>query len=78
MVNSNRDSFMNADYDDPFQPPVGSRQVKCLVCGEKYQSSEIKWDCEAQLWVCRNWPKCSGAGYGISIDDVDPNRPLWS
>jgi len=70
MTSSKQDSFLNADYEDPFQPPAGSRPVKCEYCGEIYESKEMFWDSECEIWVCRNWPKCNGAGYGVDIYDV--------
>ncbi|NOY40701.1 MAG: hypothetical protein GXP26_02525 [Planctomycetes bacterium] len=70
MTNSSQNSFVDADYEDPFRPPTGSRPIKCEHCGETYESKEMFWDSEYEIWVCRNWPKCSGAGYGVDIHDV--------
>ncbi|HEX6964100.1 MAG TPA: hypothetical protein VF175_19690 [Lacipirellula sp.] len=65
------DDFLNADYNDPFQPPAGVRPVRCLHCGEVYPSSEIRWSRRADLWVCKNYDKCGGAGYGMDIHDAE-------
>lgn len=58
------------DYNDPFQPPQRERLVRCLHCDELYSSSEIQWSPTADLWVCKNYPHCDGAGFGFDIHDA--------
>ncbi len=69
MGRHNNESLLDADYDDPFQPPW-SRSVRCDVCKQIYQSEEMWYDTPSELWVCRDWPKCRGAGYQIDIYDA--------
>lgn len=63
-------NLVAADERDPFGPPLALCEVYCIHCGEKYWSDQIKWDPAEQLWVCRHWPECGGAGFGIDIHDV--------
>jgi len=67
MARHENEGFLNADYDDPHQPPPWSRPVRCEVCQQVYQSEEMWYDLDSELWVCRNWPECSGAGYQVDI-----------
>ena len=55
------------DYNDPFRPPKKQCVAYCIHCNQTYSSAEMKWDPIDCLWVCRDWPKCSGAGFGCDI-----------
>ncbi len=70
MGRHNKEDFLNADYDDPYQPPPWSRPVRCEICRKVYQSEEMWYDIGSELRVCRDWPKCCGAGYQIDIYDA--------
>ncbi len=74
MGHHNDESFLDADYDDPYQPPPWSRPVRCEICQQIYLSDEIWYDTDSELWVCRDWPKCSGAGYQIDIHDTKDRK----
>ena len=63
---------IDGDFNDPFAPNLNSeRIVVCLHCGEEYKENEIKWDKKADLWVCKNYPRCDGAGLGYDIHHKD-------
>ena len=68
-MKSNRNPPAPADYEDPFRPPRPPRNVRCLHCYEEYPSSLMRWDGLSELWVCKNAPRCDGAGYGLDIHD---------
>ena len=55
-----------------YAPPVKSRPVHCLECGQFYESSEMRW--EWHKWVCKFSPKCGGYGYELYIFDRDDPR----
>ena len=46
----------------------------CLHCLERYDSSEMKWDEDCEIWVCKNYEQCGGAGFGMDIHDATQNR----
>lgn len=29
----------------------------------------IRWDAQESMWVCKNFDRCGGAGYGYDIFD---------
>lgn len=58
----------NPDFEDPFRPDLSSEKiVKCLHCGDAYKEKEIRWSKIADMWVCKNYPRCDGAGLGFDI-----------
>jgi len=59
------------DFNDPFGPPDEVVRVRCLHCNEEYDSNEITWNGQSELWVCKNYEKCGGAGYGMDIFDAE-------
>jgi hypothetical protein len=67
---------LQADYNDPFGPPQKLALVTCLLCDETYLSSEIAWSALGELWVCKNYARCGGAGYGIDIFDAEPGQGM--
>lgn len=58
------------DHSDPFKPPTPPVEVICLHCGERYCSNLMRWDGLHELWVCKNWPICNGAGVAFDVCDV--------
>lgn len=72
MGNKKRKPNYAPDYNDPFGPPKVVRPVRCLHCNEVYPSSEIKWSPMDDIWVCKNYERCGGKGYGFDIDDDGP------
>ena len=65
---------IEGDFEDPFAPNPNSEQiVTCIHCGEEYKENEIKWNKEADLWVCKNYPSCDGAGLGFDILPKESN-----
>jgi hypothetical protein len=67
------------DRSDPYAPRWNSTAtVCCMNCGESYCENEIWWQPEATLWVCKNWPKCDGAGLGFRIFHHNENCPVHS
>ena len=60
------------DYNDPFRAPAVVRPVRCEHCGEVYSSAEIKWSSVDEIWVCKNYERCGGRGYGFDIEDALP------
>jgi hypothetical protein len=73
-------SYDPLDADsDPFRPPAVSTLVKCLHCGEEYDSYRIEWRIEQLgdgqphgFWCCPI-AECSGRGFGFDILPVDPH-----
>lgn len=65
------------DHNDPYGPPQSICEVFCIHCGQRYWSDQIKWDPAEQLWVCRDWPNCSGAGFGVDIIEVTDEPGPW-
>lgn len=56
------------DLNDPFAPDLKSEKiVMCIHCDQEYKEKEIKWDEKSELWVCKYWPTCDGAGLGFDI-----------
>lgn len=67
-----QDDSQNPDLEDPFRPNLSSeKMVKCLHCGHEYKEKEIKWSKTADMWVCKNYPRCDGAGLGFDIHHID-------
>ncbi|QDU56746.1 hypothetical protein Pan181_29560 [Aeoliella mucimassa] len=58
------------DYRDPYRPPKRACEVFCIRCGECYPSTQMKWDSNYTLWVCKNWPSCVGAGFGVDVHET--------
>lgn len=68
----------NTPENDPFAPPAVATEVRCLHCGETYESYLIRWEERETergirgFWVCPI-PGCDGAGFGFDILPTDPN-----
>lgn len=59
---------INPDFDDPFAPDLSSERIVVRIhCGEKYKEKEIKWSKTTDMWMCKNYPRCDGAGLGFDI-----------
>lgn len=74
MENGENDSddLQNPDFNDPFRPDLNSEKiVKCLHCGDEYKEKEIKWSKTVDMWVCKNYPRCDGAGLKFDIHHKD-------
>ena len=63
---------------DPFHPPEIPTEVRCLHCGEEYDSYLIEWrvetgpdGAERGFWCCPT-PGCGGCGFGFDILPTDP------
>jgi len=72
----NRNS-VGPGHNDPYGPPQIVCEVFCIHCGKRYYSDQIKWDPVAKLWVCRDWPRCGGAGFGINIIEITDEPGPW-
>ncbi len=63
---------------DPFRPPAVPVEVRCLHCGQEYESYLIHWeefdltDGRHGFWCCPT-PGCDGKGFGFDILPTDPN-----
>lgn len=64
--------------NDPFGPPAISTIVRCIHCGEEYDSYKIEWRIEQGtdgsphgFWCCP-MPGCDGKGFGFDIFPIDP------
>jgi len=63
---------------DPFRPPEIPTEVRCLHCGEEYDSYRIEWreetgdDGRVQGFWCCPTPGCGGMGFGFDILPTDP------
>ncbi|MFC1995596.1 HNH endonuclease signature motif containing protein [Chloroflexota bacterium] len=54
--------------NDPFASKWGSYGlVYCLHCGDIYPENKAKWDTDEEIWRCKNYPDCSGAGIGYDL-----------
>lgn len=53
---------------DDLGPPVKPRRVRCLHCGQEYESTLIFWN--ERLWRCST-RDCDGAGFGFDIIPLD-------
>jgi len=70
--------------DDCFRPPDVPTLVRCLHCGQEYESFRITWrdndEREAEVdaipgfWCCPT-PGCDGKGFGFDIFAVDSDCP---
>jgi hypothetical protein len=65
------------DYKEPFGPPSTLCQIYCIHCHKKYWSDQIKWNQRDELWVCRDYEFCGGAGFGIDIVEVTDKPGPW-
>lgn len=58
--------------NDPFAPKWNSiKLVYCLHCGDIYPESKAKYDSKADMWWCKNYPDCNGAGIGFDLIPED-------
>ncbi|MBK8267590.1 MAG: hypothetical protein IPK83_04510 [Planctomycetes bacterium] len=68
----------NSPDNDPFGPPAKAIEVRCIHCGETYESYLIRWEERETdrgvrgFWVCPV-QGCDGAGFGFDILPTDPN-----
>lgn len=58
--------------NDPFAPKRGSsRLLFCLHCRNVCTENEVKWDSESGIWMCKNFPECTGGGVGFDLIPMD-------
>lgn len=63
--------------EDCFKPPDEPCRVRCLHCGQEYDSDKIVWrDTGDRGFWCCPVEGCGGAGFTFDIHPVD--SPLWS
>lgn len=78
----------NPDVETMFSPPATPVRVKCLHCGQTYQSRALRLQYRPRmqeasievfdddlmpLWWCPT-PECDGAGFGHDIHPVKASR----
>jgi hypothetical protein len=64
---------------DPFAPPAVPVEVRCMVCGQVYESWQLVWVEDEQLpgegvWCCPTIG-CDGIGFGFDILPTNPDEP---
>jgi hypothetical protein len=72
---SRRADLPQRALEDCFKPPDEPVRVRCLHCGQEYDSDAIDWRDDCGMWCCPV-PDCGGAGFGFDIFPVDDD--FWS
>ena len=69
MAKKVQQGFLESDpMQDPFRPDLNSdKLVWCIHCSHIYKEKEVKLVKEENMWYCKHYPKCNGAGVGIDI-----------